>query len=111
MFALVKHMPPKDKVINISFAVCAAFLLGDHLSFTANFQPTIILPVILGKFLAGVIAVGLAFWLSVPTAKKLEAKDRKEGVILPNEYVTEEQESSSDVLEGELVMIKGEAKA
>ena len=28
MFKLIKTMPPKDKVINISFAVCAAFLLG-----------------------------------------------------------------------------------
>lgn len=111
MFALVRDMPPKDKVVNISFAVCAAFLLGDHLSFTANFQPTIILPVMLGKLLAGVIAIGLAFWLSVPTAKKLEAKDREEGLIRPNEYATEKlakEQESSDLLEGEFVMIERE---
>src|SRR5699024_3624406 len=42
MFAIVKDMPPKDKVINIAFGVTCAFLLGDHLSYTANFQPTII---------------------------------------------------------------------
>ena len=47
MFSLVRYMRPKDKVINIAFAVCAAFLLGDHLSFTANFQPNIILPVMI----------------------------------------------------------------
>ena len=55
MFSLVRYMRPKDKVINIAFAVCAAFLLGDHLSFTANFQPNIILPVIIGKFTAGIL--------------------------------------------------------
>lgn len=111
MFSLVRYMPPKDKVINISFAVCAAFLLGDHLSFTANFQPTIILPVILGKFLAGVIAVGLAIWLSVPTAKKLEAKDRAAGIIKENEYIEEKQEESSvpSTVDGELAMIEGKS--
>lgn len=86
MFSLVRYMRPKDKVINIAFAVCAAFLLGDHLSFTANFQPTIILPVILGKLLAGIIAIGFAYWLSVPTAKRLEEEDRASGLIRPGEY-------------------------
>ena len=87
MFSLVRYMRPKDKVINIAFAVCAAFLLGDHLSFTANFQPNIILPVIIGKLAAGICAIGIAYWLSVPTALKLEEKDRAEGVIKPGEYL------------------------
>lgn len=87
MFRLVRFMPPKDKVINIAFGVCAAFLLGDHLSFTANFQPTIILPVLIGKLSAGFIAVGLAYWLSVPKALQLEAQDRADGVIAEGEYL------------------------
>lgn len=91
MFSLVKHMRPKDKVINIAFAVCAAFLLGDHLSFTANFQPNIILPVMIGKLSAGICAIVIAYWLSVPTALKLEAKDREEGIILPGEYLEDEE--------------------
>ncbi|EGA89408.1 ethanolamine utilization protein EutH [Planococcus donghaensis MPA1U2] len=91
MFALIREMPPKDKVINISFAVCAAFMLGDHLSFTANFQPNIILPVIIGKLAAGIIAIGFAYWLSVPTALKLEEKDRADGTIRPGEYLTDEE--------------------
>ena len=87
MFRLVRFMPPKDKVINIAFGVCAAFLLGDHLSFTANFQPTIILPVLIGKISAGFIAVGLAYWLSVPKALQLEAEDRAAGIIAEGEYL------------------------
>ena len=90
MFSLVRYMRPKDKVINIAFAVCAAFLLGDHLSFTANFQPTIILPVILGKLIAGIIAIAFAYWLSVPTALKLEQEDRASGLIRPGEYEDKE---------------------
>ncbi|MHB0763538.1 ethanolamine utilization protein EutH [Stutzerimonas sp. NM35] len=86
MFRLVRFMPPKDKVLNIAFGVCAAFLLGDHLSFTANFQPTIILPVLIGKILAGFSAVGLAYWLSVPKALQLEQQDRAAGIIEADEY-------------------------
>lgn len=91
MFSLVRYMRPKDKVINIAFGVCAAFLLGDHLSFTANFQPTIILPVIIGKLAAGICAIAIAYWLSVPTALKLEEKDRAEGIIRPGEYLEDEK--------------------
>lgn len=91
MFKLVRNMPPKDKVINISFGVCAAFLLGDHLSFTANFQPTLILPVLVGKLSAGIIGIGLAYWLSVPKALELEKLDRASGVIGKDEYLTKEE--------------------
>ncbi|MBW3110269.1 ethanolamine utilization protein EutH [Bacillus sp. MCCB 382] len=95
MFKLVKTMPPKDKVINISFAVCSAFLLGDHLSFTANFQPTLILPIIVGKFSAGIIGIGLAYWLSVPKALELEKKDRAAGIIGKDEYLEEHEEDKA----------------
>ncbi|MGI8386786.1 ethanolamine utilization protein EutH [Robertmurraya sp. P23] len=92
MFKLVRTMSPKDKVINISFAVCAAFLLGDHLSFTANFQPTLILPIIIGKLSAGAISIGLAYWLSVPKALELEKKDREAGIIGKHKYRENEVE-------------------
>lgn len=95
MYQLVRFMRPKDKVINISFGVCAAFLLGDHLSFTANFQPTMILPILIGKISAGAIAIGLAYWLSVPTALKLEKEDREKGIIGENEYLEEKEIQST----------------
>ncbi|MEO1997453.1 MAG: ethanolamine utilization protein EutH, partial [Planctomycetaceae bacterium] len=41
MFRLIKDMPARDKVLNVAFAVCGAFLFGDHLAFSANFQPTL----------------------------------------------------------------------
>lgn len=72
MFRLVKDMSPKDKVLNIAFAVCAAFMFGDHLAFTANFQPNLILPILSGKFIGGVCGFLLAYWLSVPKAIQLE---------------------------------------
>lgn len=90
LYHLIKTIPPKDKVLCIAFAVCSAFLLGDHLAFTANFQPNMILPLMLGKFGAGLIAIALAYWIAVPTALKLEKRDREEGIIGENEYLTVE---------------------
>ncbi len=78
MFRLVRDMRPKDKVLNIAFAVCAAFLFGDHLSFTANFQPNLILPVLAGKLGGGIFAFLLAYKLSVPKALELERAERPE---------------------------------
>lgn len=75
LFRIVKDMPAADKVKCIAFSVCSAFLFGDHLAFTANFQPTMIVPVMTGKLLAGLTAVGLAIWLSVPKAIKLEKEE------------------------------------
>jgi len=75
MYRLVGLMRPRDKVLAIAFAVCAAFTFGDHLAFTANFQPTIILPLLLGKLLGGAAGFMLAVWLSVPKAEELAARD------------------------------------
>lgn len=77
MFRMVKDMPAKDKVINIAFSVCIATVFGDHLSFTANFQPNLILPIMLGKIVAAFLSVYLAFKLSVPKAVQLEKEDEQ----------------------------------
>lgn len=82
MFRLVRDMRPRDKVLNIAFAVCAAFLFGDHLAFTANFQPTLIVAVMLGKLGGGAAGFLLARWLSLPKALEIERQQlaRQRGV-------------------------------
>lgn len=75
LFRIIKDMPAADKVKCIAFAVCSAFLFGDHLAFTANFQPTIIVPVMVGKFTAGITAILIATKLSVPKAVLLEKQE------------------------------------
>jgi len=76
LFHLIKSMPAKDKVLCIAFSVCSAFLLGDHLAFTANFQPNMIGALLLGKLGGGILGVVLAYWIAVPTAQRLEREDR-----------------------------------
>ena len=60
LFRMVEDMKPEDKVRTLAFSVCGAFLLGDHLAFTANYQPTLILPVLLGKAVAASASVFIA---------------------------------------------------
>ena len=61
---LLKDMNPRGKVVNIAFAVSAAFVFGDHLGFTAGFAPEMLLSVIAGKLAGGVSAVAVALWLT-----------------------------------------------
>ena len=63
-FGLVKDMNERGKVINIAFAVSAAFVFGDHLGFTAGFAPEMIGPMILGKLTGGISAVAVAMILT-----------------------------------------------
>ena len=67
LFGIVKDLKPEDKVKCLAYAVPCAFLIGDHLAFTANFQPTLILPVMLGKLCGGIVAVWLASRFVIPT--------------------------------------------
>ena len=63
-FGMVKDMNERGKVINIAFAVSAAFVFGDHLGFTAGFAPEMIGPMIIGKLAGGISAVIVAMWLT-----------------------------------------------
>ena len=63
-FGLVKEMNERGKVVNIAFAVSAAFVFGDHLGFTAGFAPEMMGAMIIGKLVGGISAVGVAMWLT-----------------------------------------------
>lgn len=63
-FNMVKDMNYRGKVVNIAFAVSAAFVFGDHLGFTAGFAPEMLGAVIAGKLAGGISAVAVALWLT-----------------------------------------------
>ena len=64
MFGMMKDMDDRGKVLNVAFAVSAAFVFGDHLGFTAGFAREMLVPVIVGKLVAGVLAVAVAMMLT-----------------------------------------------
>ena len=63
-FGLVKDMNERGKVVNIAFAVSAAFVFGDHLGFAAGFSPDMLAPMIVGKLTGGITAIAVALWLT-----------------------------------------------
>ncbi|BCI52260.1 ethanolamine utilization protein EutH [Mycolicibacterium litorale] len=88
-FHLIRHMPAKDKVLVVAFGTTCSALIGDHLAFTANFQPNLIAPLMIGKIVAGLIAMLLALRIAIPTAKRIEreqvAAEEADGVAAAGE--------------------------
>lgn len=72
MFGMMKDMDERGKILNVAFAVSAAFVFGDHLGFTAGVAKEMIFPMIVGKLVAGATAVALACLLVPKSAKKGE---------------------------------------
>ncbi len=64
MFSMLKDMDRRGKVVNVAFAVSAAFVFGDHLGFTAGYDSGMLLPVMIAKITGGLGAVGVALLLT-----------------------------------------------
>lgn len=73
MFNIMGEMNPKGKLLNVAFAVSAAFVFGDHLGFTAGNEPEMIFPVIVGKLVAGITALILANVLAPKLLAKIDS--------------------------------------
>jgi ethanolamine transporter len=63
-FSLVKDMDDRGKVVNVAFAVSAAFVFGDHMGFTAGFAPEVLPAMIVSKLVGGISAVAVALWIT-----------------------------------------------
>ncbi len=74
MFGMMKDMDDRGKIINVAFAVSAAFVFGDHLGFTAGFNSEMIFPMIVAKLVGGVAAVLLALVITNGMGGKEEIK-------------------------------------
>lgn len=68
-FGLVEKMDARGKVVNMAFAVSAAFVFGDHLGFTAGFSPEMLPGMIVGKLVGGIAAVAVALLLTKKNPK------------------------------------------
>ena len=77
MFNIMGEMNPKGKLLNVAFAVSAAFVFGDHLGFTAGNEPDMIFPVVIGKLVAGITALILANLLAPKLLSKIESANKK----------------------------------
>ena len=62
-FGMMDEMDKKGIMINSAFAVSGAFTFAGHLAFTMAFDSAYILPMVVGKLVAGALALVLAFLL------------------------------------------------
>lgn len=75
-FNIMDQMDPKGKLLNVAFAVSAAFVFGDHLGFTAGVDQTMVTPVIIGKLVAGISALLIANFLAPKLLDKIQAAEK-----------------------------------
>lgn len=69
-YGMMRDMDSKGVVLNAAFSVSAAFVFGSHLGFTMSFDEAYVVPMIVGKLIAGVSAVVLAMLVYKPSAKE-----------------------------------------
>ncbi len=107
-FHLVQFMKAKEKVLVVAFGTTSAFLVGDHLAFTANFQPNLIGPLMIGKVVAGVTAMLIAAWIAVPTAQRIERERELAEVAAAEAELAESDSNDEHVVESAGVARRGE---
>ena len=76
MFNIMGEMDPKGKLLNVAFAVSAAFVFGDHLGFTAGVDQSMVTPGIIGKLVAGITAVIVANLLAPKLLSKIQSAEK-----------------------------------
>ncbi len=76
-FNIMDKMNPKGKLLNVAFAVSAAFVFGDHLGFTAGANQEMVFPVVVGKLTAGITALILANVLAPKLLAKINDSNKK----------------------------------
>ncbi|WP_461243863.1 ethanolamine utilization protein EutH [Secundilactobacillus muriivasis] len=85
MFEMMKDMDDRGKIINVAFAVSAAFVFGDHLGFTAGVAKEMIFPMIVSKLVAGITAIAVAMFMANRVLGK-EDKKAEEGDVIADEH-------------------------
>ena len=73
-FSMAKEMDDRGLLLNAAFAVSASFLLADHLAYTLSYRPEYTAAVTVGKLVAGLAAILLAYFLFCRN-KKEKAKE------------------------------------
>ncbi len=63
-FSLIEKMNERGRILNMAFAVSAAFVFGDHLAFTMSINEAYVPAVVVGKLISGAAAVAVACLIS-----------------------------------------------
>ena len=64
VFAMMGEYTQRGRILNMAFAVSAAYVFGDHLAFALSFDNSFALPMIVGKLVGGLSALVIAHFVS-----------------------------------------------
>jgi ethanolamine transporter len=64
MFSQLANMTDREKILNVAFSVCGAFVIGDHLAFTAGNAPELIAPMMVSKLVGAAFAILFAWFFT-----------------------------------------------
>lgn len=64
VFSMMGGYTSRGRIMNMAFAVSAAYVFGDHLAFALSFDSSFALPMIVGKLVGGVSALVIAHFVS-----------------------------------------------
>lgn len=64
VFSMMGEYTPRGRIMNMAFAVSAAYVFGDHLAFALSFDNSFALPMIVGKLVGGLSALVIAHFVS-----------------------------------------------
>lgn len=96
-FAILDKMNEKEKIYNVAWAVCGAFIIGDHLAFVAGVNPSAIGAMMLSKFVAGVLAVLIAVLFNLKKKKSPPKEEEKiENLIESDTETIEENKTEGE---------------
>lgn len=74
LFPFISKMRDEDKVVVFAFLACAGYCLGDFLAFNVNFQPNLLIPILVGQVGGGIIGIIFARLLAVPAVKRMRER-------------------------------------
>lgn len=73
VFGNFKNMNNKGKVVCSAFAISGAFVFGGQMGFVSGVAPSMLVPFMVSKFVAGIFGVILALWLFIYVSMALKA--------------------------------------
>lgn len=72
LFPMIGAMKPESKVVTLAFTICAGYSLGTWLAYVSNFQPNLVLPVLLGQVGGGIVGIVFARIFAIPQLRKMK---------------------------------------
>lgn len=104
-FAILDKMKEREKILNVAWAVCGAFIIGDHLAFVASVDSSAIGAMMLSKLIAGVIAVVIAALFT------MKLKDNPSTDTVDDTEANENSETSEAATEPVSTAVESEAES